>query len=226
MNVLIVIDIQNDFLPGGALAVQSGDTIIAPVNALMRKYDLVVATQDWHPANHGSFAPNHPGNAVGETIELAGMQQILWPAHCVRGTRGAEIAGSIESGRFDAVFRKGCDPEVDSYSGFFDNQRRQDTGLADWLSSRDIAEIGIVGLALDDCVKFTALDAIDLGLRAYLHTQACRAVNLEAEDDERAIAELQAAGVRIIDPQPMHRSPSDRLRLARTTSTAGTTSTQ
>jgi nicotinamidase/pyrazinamidase len=198
-NALIVVDIQNDFLPGGALAVPEGDAVISPTNALMRQYDLVVATQDWHPANHGSFASNHHGRAPGELVELDGIEQILWPEHCVQGSPGAGFAAKLETGQLDAVFRKGCDPLVDSYSGFSDNQGRNDSGLASWLEARSIREVGIVGLALDYCVKFTALDAAALGLDVHLHLLACRAVNLDPLDGGRAVAEMRAAGVHVVE---------------------------
>lgn len=194
MRALILVDIQYDFLPGGALAVPDGDAVIPVANALIPRYDLVVATQDWHPAGHGSFAANHAGRSPGEVIELGGVAQVLWPTHCVEGTRGAELAEALDRGSIARVFRKGTDPEVDSYSGFFDNGRRRSTGLGEYLQSRGVAEVVVLGLATDYCVKFTALDALSLGLRTTLVVDACRGVELSEGDVARALAEVAAAG--------------------------------
>ena len=139
MNALILIDLQNDFCPGGALAVPEGDRVIDVVNDLQKKFDLVVATKDWHPADHGSFAANHPGKKPGDVIEMAGLAQILWPVHCVQETPGAELHPRLERSAIDCVFRKGEDPLTDSYSGFFDNGRRKSTGLGEYLKSRGVA---------------------------------------------------------------------------------------
>lgn len=194
MRALILVDIQYDFLPGGALAVPDGDAVISVANALLPRYDLVVATQDWHPAGHGSFAANHAGRSPGEVIELGGVAQVLWPTHCVQGTRGAELAEALDRGAIARVFRKGTDPEVDSYSGFFDNGRRRSTGLGEYLQSRGVDEVVVLGLATDYCVKFTALDALSLGLRTTLVVDACRGVELSEGDVARALAEVAAAG--------------------------------
>ena len=194
MRALILVDIQNDFLPGGALAVPDGDQVIAPANALMPKFSLVVATQDWHPPDHGSFASNHPGRAPGETITLGGVTQVLWPAHCVQDTRGAEFAAGLARAPVTRVFVKGTDPEVDSYSGFFDNGRRRATGLGEFLRERGATEAVVLGLATDYCVKFTALDALSLGLKTTVVADACRGVELTPGDVARALAEIQAAG--------------------------------
>lgn len=194
MNALIVIDVQNDFLPGGALAVPEGDQVIPVVNGLVDTHDLVVLTQDWHPANHGSFAVNQ-GRTPGEMGELAGLPQVMWPVHCVQGSAGAAFAEGLRRDRVDAVFQKGQDPTVDSYSGFFDNARRRDTGLHAWLAERGVDALTVVGLATDYCVKFTALDALSLGYRVRLVEAGCRGVELHAGDVSRALAELAAAGV-------------------------------
>ena len=199
MNALLLIDIQNDFLPGGALAVSRGNEVIAPANRLQAGFDLVVATQDWHPADHGSFAANHPGRHPGESIELGGLQQVLWPVHCVQETHGAQFPPALETGRIDSVFRKGTDPAVDSYSGFFDNGRRQATGLDAYLRERDVAHVFLCGLATDYCVKATALDACRLGYRVTLVEDACRGVELSPGDVARAIDEMRAAGVEVVD---------------------------
>jgi len=199
MHALIVVDIQNDFMPGGALAVPDGDATIAVANAVMPGFDVVVATQDWHPAGHHSFAAFHPGRQIGEVIEVGGVPQVLWPVHCVEGSRGAEFAAGLDVGRFTRVFKKGMDPAVDSYSGFFDNGRRHATGLGDWLRARQVTDVSVLGVATDYCVKFTALDAADLGFRTRLIVDGCRAVELAPGDAARAVAEMRAAGISVVD---------------------------
>jgi nicotinamidase/pyrazinamidase len=195
---LLLIDLQNDFLPVGALAVPRGDEVIPIANAAQRHFDLIVATQDWHPPDHGSFATNHPGKQPGDVIDLHGLPQILWPVHCVQGTPGAEFAQALDRSRWTAVFQKGTDPTVDSYSGLFDNGRRRSTGLGNFLKSRRVSDVFILGLATDYCVKWTALDAAEFGFRVRLISDGCRGVDLRAGDSERALAELQAAGVEVL----------------------------
>jgi nicotinamidase/pyrazinamidase len=194
MHALLLIDIQNDFLPGGALAVPGGDEIIPVVNALMADFEIIAATQDWHPPDHGSFAANHPGRQVFETIDLHGLPQTLWPVHCVQQTGGALFAPGLDTRRITRVFPKGTDPAVDSYSGFFDNGRRGDTGLTGWLRAHGITELTLCGLATDYCVKFSALDALAQGFRVNLALAACRGVDLAPGDCELAVAEMQAHG--------------------------------
>jgi nicotinamidase/pyrazinamidase len=198
MKALILVDIQNDFLPGGALAVPEGDQIIAVVNRIQPLFALVVATQDWHPANHGSFAANHPGKSVYEQIELNGLPQTLWPVHCVQNTRGAELASELERDRIEKIFPKGTNPAIDSYSGLFDNGHRKSTGLGEWLKARGMTDVYVCGLATDYCVKFTALDAIKMGFKTHLVEDACRGVNLRPNDVQDAIAEMKNAGVEIV----------------------------
>lgn len=199
MRALILVDIQNDFLPGGALAVPHGDEVIPVANALLeRRFDLTVATQDWHPANHGSFAVNHLGRQVGDTIELRGLPQILWPVHCVQKTEGAAFSRELNTQHIQKVFQKGEDPQIDSYSGFFDNGRCKDTGLRDYLKGRSIQQVYVMGLAADYCVKFTALDAVSLGFRTHLIVRGCRGVDLRPGDTERAIEDLRRKGVGIL----------------------------
>ncbi|MBN2579338.1 MAG: bifunctional nicotinamidase/pyrazinamidase [Pirellulales bacterium] len=198
MNALIVVDLQNDFCPGGALAVPGGDEIVPVVNRLMPQFDLVVATQDWHPPKHGSFAANHAGKKPGDVVDLSGLHQILWPVHCVQNTPGAELHRLLDQSRIEKIFRKGTDPQVDSYSGFFDNGRRRSTGLEEYLRRRGVREVYVCGLATDYCVKFTALNAADLGLKTHLLPEACRGVNLRPGDAERAIAEMQARGIILV----------------------------
>lgn len=196
MKALILVDIQNDFIPGGALAVSEGDAVVPVANALARSgaFDLVVATQDWHPPGHESFAASHEGRAPGQVIDLHGLDQVLWPVHCVQGTPGAEFVDALDAEAVDAVFRKGTDPTIDSYSGFYDNGRRKATGLGAWLTERGVTEVAVCGLATDYCVKFTALDAISEGFATTVVTDACRGVDLSPGDSERALAALAEAG--------------------------------
>jgi nicotinamidase/pyrazinamidase len=198
VRALILVDLQNDFVPGGALAVREGDRVIPIANELADKFDLVVATQDWHPADHGSFAANHPGKQPGEVIDLNGLAQVLWPVHCVQNTRGAEFVPALATDKITRVFQKGTDPAIDSYSGFFDNGHRKKTGLGDWLSERGVRDVYVMGLATDYCVKFTALDARQLGFDVFLIEDASRGVELQAGDVAGAIDEMKRAGVTIM----------------------------
>lgn len=197
-KALVIVDVQNDFLPAGALPVAEGDQVIPAINRLQQLFEVVVATKDWHPANHGSFAANHPGRKPGDSVELGGLQQKLWPVHCVQETPGAEFAPKLETRRISEVFKKGTDPLIDSYSGFFDNGRRQATGLGDFLRSRQVTDVYVVGLATDYCVKYTAVDAVALGFKSYLIEDACRGVNLQPGDVLRAIDEMRLAGVTMV----------------------------
>ena len=205
MRALILVDIQNDFLPGGALAVPHGDEVIPVANRVQPAFDLVVATQDWHPARHGSFASRHPGRRPGDMAELGGLPQVLWPDHCVQGSRGAAFASDLEMNRVEAIFRKGTDPGIDSYSGFFDNGHRKSTGLADYLKGRGVDQIYVLGLATDYCVKFTALDARKLGFRAVLVEDGSRGVELRPGDVARAVEEMKSAGVQVVRSDELER---------------------
>jgi nicotinamidase/pyrazinamidase len=198
MKALILVDIQNDFLPGGALAVPRGDEVIPVANRVQRAFDLVVATQDWHPANHGSFAASHPGRKPGELATLGGLPQVMWPVHCVQGSPGAAFAAALDTSHVARVFPKGTDVGIDSYSGFFDNGHKKATGLGDFLRARGVREVYVLGLATDYCVKATALDARQLGFTTHLILDGCRGVELRAGDVERALAEMRAAGVNMI----------------------------
>ncbi|WP_020571202.1 bifunctional nicotinamidase/pyrazinamidase [Neolewinella persica] len=195
---LILVDLQVDFMPMGMLPVAEGDQVVPIANALMPAYHTVVATQDWHPANHGSFAANHPWRKPGQVIDLHGLPQVLWPIHCVQETWGAEFVAELDTDRITRVFQKGTDPEIDSYSGFFDNGHRKSTGMAEWLRARGIEEVHVLGLAADFCVKFTVLDALKEGFRTTLIREATRGVELEAGDVERAVAEMREAGAEIL----------------------------
>jgi nicotinamidase/pyrazinamidase len=199
MKALIVVDIQNDFCPGGALAVNEGDQVVSVANRCMKAFELVVATQDWHPADHASFAANHEGRKPGDVIDLDGLDQVMWPVHCVQESSGAEFHPELDFDRVDKVFRKGTDPRIDSYSGFFDNGHRKATGLGEYLKRKGVDQVYVLGLATDYCVKFTALDAVQEGFDTYLIEDGCRAVELEPGDAERAIEELRRHGVTMVE---------------------------
>jgi nicotinamidase/pyrazinamidase len=198
-RALILVDLQNDFCPGGALEVAHGDETVAIANRVQKQFALVVATQDWHPADHGSFAVNHPGKKPYEVIELGGLPQVLWPAHCVQGTPGAEFHPALERGAIAKVFPKGTDPSIDSYSGFHDNGHRRSTGMGEWLKAQGVTQVYVLGLATDYCVKFTALDARADGFEVTLIEDACRAVNLKPTDGDLAIDVMRGSGVVILD---------------------------
>ena len=198
MEALILVDLQNDFLADGALAVPDGDAVIPVANRLQRCFDLVLATQDWHPRDHGSFAANHPGKQPGDVIELHGLEQILWPVHCVQGGPGAELAKDLDRSRIARVFRKGTDPRIDSYSTFFDNAHRRSTGLGEYLKERGVDAVVLLGLATDYCVRYSALDARGLGLRTRVVVDGCRGVELRPGDVERAWREMRNAGAELV----------------------------
>lgn len=198
-SALILVDLQNDFMPHGSLPVPDGDAVVEIANALQQKFDLVVATQDWHPPNHGSFASNHHGRAPGDVIELDGLEQVLWPDHCVQGSPGAAFVAPLDQTSIAKVFRKGTDPTIDSYSGFFDNGHRKSTGLADYLREEGVDTVFVAGVATDYCVKFTVLDARECGFETYLVRDACRGVNLRPTDCDEAIAAMREAGAHIVD---------------------------
>jgi nicotinamidase/pyrazinamidase len=199
MKALIIVDVQNDFLPGGALAVPEGDKVIPVINDLSRDFDLVFTTQDWHPPNHCSFAASYPDKKIGDRILIDGQEQILWPVHCVQNTYGAELAAGLHPKVITGGVHisKGTDELVDSYSGFFENQRKRATGLEELLRQHGVDDLTIVGLATDYCVKATVLDARDLGFNVTVHQTACRAVNLSPDDGAKALAAMRDAGVKI-----------------------------
>ena len=198
-KALVLVDLQNDFIPGGSLAVREGDQVIPVANNVQKKkWELIVATQDWHPKNHGSFASNHRGKHPGDTIELGGLPQVLWPDHCVQGSRGAEFHPVLDRSRITKVFRKGTDKEIDSYSTFFDNAHRKSTGLGDWLEEQKITDVYLLGLATDYCVKYSALDAVHLGFKTHVVIDGCRGVELNPGDTKAAIEEMRTAGVEIL----------------------------
>lgn len=197
MNALILVDIQNDFMPGGALGVPGGDAIVPVVNRLQPGFALVVATQDWHPPGHASFASSHPGNSAFDSIELDGLEQTLWPDHCVQGTAGADFHAQLDTQRVEAVFRKGMDSGIDSYSGFYDNGHQKTTGLAGYLREKGVQTLFFCGLAADICVAFSIRDANAEGFSTVLVEDATRA--LSGEDFAAIRDELQTAGTRIVN---------------------------
>lgn len=197
-DVLIVIDVQNDFCPGGALAVSRGDEVIAPIRRIAPLFQHIVLTQDWHTADHSSFASAHPGKKAFESVELDYGTQTLWPDHCVQGSRGAEFHPDLQLTQAELILRKGFRPQVDSYSAFFENDRTTPTGLAGYLDGRGFTRVFLAGLAYDYCVGYSALDARRLGLRAFVLRDACRAIDLDG-----SVAAIEAgfmrAGVTVID---------------------------
>lgn len=196
-DALIVIDVQNDFCPGGALAVIDGDAIIPEINALMEEFQVRVLTQDWHPADHASFAANHPGKAAFSLIEMPYGPQVLWPVHCVQGTSGAAFHTGLRTDPADMVLRKGFRAAIDSYSAFFENDRTTPTGLEGYLRTRGVDHVTLVGLATDFCVAYSAVDAARLGFGVSVIESACRAIDLDGslETARRAMTE---AGVVLI----------------------------
>ncbi|WP_226625721.1 bifunctional nicotinamidase/pyrazinamidase [Alloyangia pacifica] len=196
MHALIVIDVQNDFCPGGALAVPGGDEIVAPINALMAEADAVVLTQDWHPAGHSSFASSHDGKAPYDMVEMPYGPQVLWPDHCVIGSDGAAFHPALNTDRADLILRKGYTPSIDSYSAFFENDRRTPTGLEGYLRSRGIERLTLVGLAMDFCVNYSALDAAKLDFSVTVREDLCRAIDLDGSLSA-ARAGMQGAGVKL-----------------------------
>lgn len=179
MKALILIDIQQDFMPNGALPVSEGDQIIPIINELMEEYEYVIATQDWHPENHKSFASNHTNKKVFDVIQWNGTDQVLWPNHCIKGSEGADFHPDLNKNKITAIFRKGTNSEIDSYSGFFDNQRLKSTGLKGYLKELKITELHFAGLAADYCVYYSMKDALELGFKVKLYEKATKAISEE-----------------------------------------------
>lgn len=198
MNALLIVDVQNDFIPGGALPVTDGHLVVGVINKLLeRGFDYVIASKDWHPKDHMSFADNHE-KEVGEVVTIDGVDQILWPVHCVEESLGAEFVEGLRVDKIDAVIYKGTDKEIDSYSAFFDNNRKKATQLESVLKEKNVDRLYVCGLATDYCVKFTVLDALDLGFDVYLVADGCRGVNLKSGDSDAAIEEVRNAGAHVI----------------------------
>ena len=198
MKALVVIDPQNDFCPGGALAVTDGDSIMQPINGIMDAFDLVILTQDWHPQDHSSFASSHDGAAPFTLTEMPYGPQVLWPDHCIQGSDGAAFHPALDTVRADAVIRKGTNPAVDSYSAFFENDKATATGLAGLLRDRGCEDLTMVGLATDYCVAWSALDGVANGFRVEVRLPACRAIDLDGSLD-KALADMRAAGVTLVE---------------------------
>lgn len=197
MKALIITDVQNDFLPGGSLAVTNGDRIIPVINSISGLFDLVIATKDWHPPDHESFASVH-GKRPGEVIDLHGITQILWPDHCIQETSGSELADNLDKKCIEKIFYKGTHKTIDSYSCFFENDRKTSTGLDFFLKEKGITEVFLCGLATDYCVKYSALDAVRLGFETWLLSDAAEGVELNPGDVEKSIDEMEQAGVKIV----------------------------
>jgi nicotinamidase/pyrazinamidase len=207
MNALLLIDLQNDFLPGGAIPIAHGDLVVPLANQLQGAFKLVLATQDWHPANHKGFASSHPGRKPGDTVLLKKITQTLWPTHCVQNTRGAELTPALMLNRVNKVFRKGTDIDIDGYSAFFDSGHTRATGLHEYLHDKGVTEVHVLGLGTEVCVKATALDALALGFKTFLIEDACRGLNLKPDDAKAAVEELRTAGVTVIQSRDLRAVP-------------------
>lgn len=196
MKALIIVDVQNDFLPGGALEVPDGDTVIPVLNTMQTQFDLVVATQDWHPDGHSSFASQHEGKNPLDQIEWRGSSQTLWPDHCVQGSTGARISDTLDTKKVEAIFRKGTDKRIDSYSGFYDNNHDKTTALADYLRGKGVDHVFIGGLAADVCVYFTALDSLQEGFTTTVLRDATK--GLDEKSIHRALQHIENEGGHIV----------------------------
>jgi len=201
MNALLIVDVQNDFLPGGNLAVSQGNQIIPVINDLQKKFNLIIASRDWHPANHGSFASNHPGKKPGDNTVLNGLDQILWPDHCIQGSPGAELSSLLNQSLIHKIIFKGSNPEVDSYSAFFDNGHKIETELHQYLRKKGVKRLFITGLAADVCVWFTINDALKLGYETFLITDANKGVNMNPGDTEKALKDMEQKGANLISSE-------------------------
>lgn len=198
MRALILVDLQNDFLSGGSMPVPDGDAVIPIANDVMSAFRLVVATQDWHPVNHRSFALNHTGRVVGETVKVGRVDQVLKPIHCVQNTRGAELGSNLRMARVNKVIRKGTDADIDDGSAFFDSGHRRPTGLSDFLHEKKVRKLYVLGLGTERTIKATALDAIGLGFKTWIIEDACRAADPNPEVAGVALAEMKEAGINFI----------------------------
>jgi nicotinamidase/pyrazinamidase len=197
-SVLLVIDVQNDFCPGGRLEVKRGDEVIPAINSLMPLFPRVVATQDWHPRGHVSFASSHRGKEVYDAVEVGGIRQVLWPDHCVQGSEGADFHPALERRFFSLILRKGFTPGLDSYSAFFENDRKTPTGLAFFLKGLGVEQVCLCGLATDYCVLYSAADAVALGFGVFLVEDAARGVDVPAGSESRALETMRSGGVTIL----------------------------
>jgi nicotinamidase/pyrazinamidase len=202
-RALIVIDVQNDFCPGGALAVPGGDRIIPTINRLSGKFKKVIATQDWHPENHVSFAVNHPGKKEYDVIRYKGIEQVLWPKHCVPGTKGAEFHPELNSEKIDLIVRKGNNPDIDSYSAFRENDKKTITGLEGYLRKLGMNKIYFCGLALDYCVFYSAMDAEELGFETYVIIDGTKGIDSPKGNIEKTLNEMKDKGIKIVESKDL-----------------------
>lgn len=198
-KALLVVDVQNDFCPGGSLAIKQGDEIIPVINKLMTKFPLVIGTQDWHPANHLSFAANHKGKKPLNIINLQGIEQVLWPNHCVQGSRGADFHHQLNTVGFNLIIRKGSNPQLDSYSAFYENDKKTQTGLSGYLKGLTISQLYLCGLAMDYCVFYSAMDAVNQGFSVFVIEDACRGVDFPTGSMRKALQTMQQSGIHIIN---------------------------
>ena len=196
MKTLVLVDIQNDFLKGGSLAVPEGEKIIKPINKIIKEYDLVIATKDWHPKNHISFASNHPDKKIGDIINVNGVDQVLWPDHCIQNSYGSDFPEQLDISKLAKVIYKGSDANIDSYSGFFDNGHFRSTGLSDYLKSKYVYKIDYVGLATDYCLKYTAIDSVSEGFKTRVLINCIKGI--EEKGCELALNEMKSKGVELI----------------------------
>jgi nicotinamidase/pyrazinamidase len=205
-STLLVIDMQNDFIPGGQLAVPGGDVIVALINRIASHFKQVVIAQDWHPAGHTSFASSHPGRKPYDSVQLPYGAQTLWPDHCIQATHGAELHANLHLPHAQLIIRKGCNPDIDSYSAFVEADHKTTTGLAGYLKERGIDTVYLVGLALDFCVMYSALDARAAGFNTFVVVDACRAIDMDGSLAE-ATQRMRAAGVRLITANDVEKAP-------------------
>ena len=196
MKTLVLVDIQNDFLKGGSLAVPEGEKIIKPINKIIKQYDLVIATKDWHPKNHISFASNHSDKKIGDIINVNGVDQVLWPDHCIQNSYGSDFPEQLDISKLAKVVYKGSDANIDSYSGFFDNGHFRSTGLSDYLKSKDVNKIDYVGLATDYCLKYTAIDSVSEGFKTRVLINCIKGI--EEKGCELALNEMKSKGIELI----------------------------
>jgi len=200
-SALILVDLQNDFFPGGALGVPGAEAIFPLANAIQKQFELIIATKDWHPKNHGSFASNHPGCHPFEVVELKGISQVLWPDHCVQKTKGAEFHSKLQTHKIRHVIYKGTDPGLDSYSAFFDNAHRKSTELHQTLQENTVNTVYIMGLATDYCVQYSVLDALTLGYKTFVILDGCFGINKNPGDVEQALENMKTAGAILLNSQ-------------------------
>jgi len=196
MKALVIIDVQNDFLVNGSLEVRSGNDVIEPINEIITNYALVVATKDWHPLDHVSFASNHPGKKIGDVVNVNNIEQILWPKHCVQKSKGSDFSKTLNFKEINKIIYKGTNSQIDSYSGFHDNGKIRSTGLADYLKAKNVTSLDCVGLVTEYCVKFTALDSIEEGFKTRVILKGIKGINLEASNN--ALKEMKSRGIDLL----------------------------